>query len=173
MKMATAKSKYPANTNIVHVERILERINDKNTKLTMLEYSEMVYTLVNVYRLKPTWLEKNTEFSLPHIYNLIQLAGMTPKMKSMILSGKIKATDALKILRKAKNENDFIVYATQISKNKVDHRKRENTDEPVFNFADKKLMVKKMVLEILGKDKVKKAKPSTINSLVKTLMATA
>lgn len=175
--MANAKVKTtakPKSKSEMKVEQILATLKDKNIKLSMLEYSDLVNTLVSTYRMKPTVLEKKTNFSLPHIYNLICLGSMTPKMKSMILSGKIKGTDALKILRKAKNESEFIMYAHELSENKVDHRKRDEAvqETPQAKPAtDKKEKVKQLILEILGGGKATKNKTNTINSLVDQLMA--
>lgn len=154
------------------VEQILATLKDKNIKLTMLEYSDLVNTLVSTYRMKPTVVEKKTNFSLPHIYNLIGLGSMTPKMKGMVLSGKIKGTDALKILRKAKNESEFIMYAHELSENKVDLRKRDehSIQEPQKQESGRKAKVKQLIIELLGNDRTME-KTSTINSLVDQLMA--
>jgi len=93
-------------------------------------------------------------------------------MKGMVLSGKIKGTDALKILRKAKNESEFIMYAHELSENKVDLRKRDeyNIQEPQKQESGRKAKVKQLIIELLGKDRTME-KTSTINSLVDQLMA--
>ena len=173
--MANAKVKTiakPKSKSEQKVEQILATITDKNIKLSMLEYSDLVNTLVKTYRLKPTVIEKKTDFSLPHIYNLICLGSMTPRMKAMIVSGKIKATDALKILRRAKNESEFIMYAHEISESKVDLRKRDEVRDAVKTAIapSKKEKVKQLIIEILGSEKATKNRTNTINSLVDQLM---
>lgn len=169
----------PKTKSELKIEQILAAINNENIRLSMLEYADMVNTLVKTYRIKPTYIESNSDLSLPHIYNLIALGEMTPRMKSMIVSGKIKATDALKILRRAKNEGEFIMYAHELSEKKVDHRKRDEREKVAEPEAQpkakkkpaqgKKEKVKKLIMEILGND-ANKSKTSTINSLVDQLM---
>jgi hypothetical protein len=162
------------------VRQIIQTLNDKNIRLSMIEYSNLVHRLISKYRIKPTVLEKLTDFSLPHIYNLHVLGAMTPKMKSMVSSGKIKGTDALKILRKAKNENEFLEYAYQLADTKIDLRKKELKEEPKAARAkaqpkktDRKEKVKQLLMEIMGGNKISKTKHHTINSLVDKLMAVA
>lgn len=162
------------------VQNIFKTLNDKNIKLSMIEYSNLIHTLVEKHRIKPTVIEKNSDFSLPHIYNMISLGGMTPKMKSMVQSGRIKGTDALKILRKSKDEKDFLYYAYELSDSKTDQRKREVKPEakttkqaPSPNNSGKKDKIKQLLMEIIGGDKATKAKTHTINSLVNQLMASA
>jgi hypothetical protein len=172
--MANAKVKTtakPKSKTDQKVEQILATLKDKNIKLSMLEYSDLVNTLVSTYRIKPTVLEKKTNFSLPHIYNLICLGAMSPKMKALIVSGKIKGTDALKILRKAKNESEFIMYAHELSETKVDNRKRDEVQIQQDRSApSRKDKVKQLILEILGNENGDRSKTRTINSLVDQLM---
>lgn len=173
----------PKSKSEQKVEQILEVLRNKNIKLSMLEYSELVTKLVRTHRVKPTFIEENTELSLPHIYNLISLGGMTPMMKDLITSGKIKATDALKILRRAKTEAEFIMYAHELSSSKVDHRKRADYGKPnpakgaskpkpkPNPMKARKEKVKKLIVEILGKDAASdKTKVNTIRTLVDQLM---
>ena len=174
--MANAKVKTiakPKSKSEQKVEQILATITDDTIKLSMLEYSDLVYTLVKTYRMKPTVIEKKTEFSLPHIYNLICLGSMTPRMKAMIISGKIKATDALKILRRAKNESEIIMYAHELSENKVDLRKRDEVRDVVKStiHPSKKDKVKQLIIELLGTENANRSKTNTINTLVDQLMA--
>jgi len=149
------------------VEEILATLKDKNIRLSMLECSEMVHKLVSTYRLKPTFIEKKTNFSLPHIYNLICLGSMTPKMKEMVISGKIKGTDALKILRRAKDEKEFIFYANELSGNKINLRKKE---EPQPDSSERKEKLKVLLNEFIGNAKTNKSRTVTINNLVDQLI---
>lgn len=160
------------------VKQIIQTLNDKNIRLSMIEYSNLVHKLITKFRIKPTVLEKMTDFSLPHIYNLHCLGGMTPKMKSMISSGKIKGTDALKILRKSKSEKEFLTNAYQLADAKIDLRKKEGKDEPKQEKSkaqpksiNKKEKVKQLLMEIIGSGKISKTKHHTIDSLVEQLMA--
>lgn len=162
------------------VQSIFKTLNDKNIKLSMIEYSNLIHTLVDRHRIKPSVIEKNSDFSLPHIYNMISLGGMTPKMKSMIKSGKIKGTDALKILRKSKDEKDFLYYAYELCDSKVDQRKKEAKPESKqaktaggTGNSKRKDKIKQLLLEIVGGDRATKAKTHTINSLVNQLMLSA
>lgn len=177
--MSTEKVKTATKTKVkfpAQVQQIIERINDKNIRLSMMEYSNMVHVLVSKHRIKPTVLEKVTDFSLPHIYNMICLGSMTPKMKSMVVSGKIKGTDALMILRKAKDEKEFLLYAYELADTKIDLRKGKEETKPVrqrtvTRLVDKKEKVKKLLMEIIGKDNLTASKTNTIESLVSKLMA--
>lgn len=178
--MSTEKVKTATKTKAKfgpQVQSILGTLNDKNIKLSMIEYSNLVHILVAKHRIKPTVIEKMTDFSLPHIYNMISLGEMTPKMKSMVESGRIKGTDALKILRKAKDEKEFLYYAYELADTKTDQRKREPKVETktvrqkaMSNITNKKEKVKQLLMEIIGGD-ITKTKTHTINSLVNQLMA--
>lgn len=181
--MSTAKVKTVSKVKSKlgpEVEEIIRVLNDKNIRLSMIEYSNLVHKLFSKHRIKPSVLEKMTEFSLPHIYNLICLGGMTPKMKQMVVKGKIKGTDALKLLRKSKNEEEFLAFAYQLAESKTDSRKKEFKEEtkttkakaePKRNSRNEK--VKQLILEIIGGQKVSKNKHHTISSLVDQLMAVA
>jgi len=113
------KSKSKMSTEILE---IFSKLKDKNVKLSMLKESELVDKLISNFHIKPVVIEKKAKMSLPHIYHMKTLAAMTPKMKALIVSGKIKGTDALSILSKTKDEKKFIEIANKVAEKKVDHR---------------------------------------------------
>jgi hypothetical protein len=78
--------------------------------------------------LKPAIIQKETKLSMPHVYNLINLASMTPRMKAYVKAGKLRGTDALNILRKAKDEKEFVKMAEQLLNSKIDRRLKENKE---------------------------------------------
>lgn len=182
--MTTLNSKLQSGKEKNSPEVIIATLKDKNIKLSMIEYSSLVNKLHSQHRMKPTVIEKKTGFSLPHIYNLISLGAMSDRMKAMIYSGKIKGTDALKLLRKSRNEAEFIKHAKELSKSKVDNRKRETRTLTVVPNAkrdksaavqpkatQRRTKVKKLIVEILGNPKLSKSRSNTIDSLVEQLLA--
>ena len=148
----TAKAKFPAE-----VVEIFSQLKSDEVKLSMLKEATMIKKLASKFHIKPTVIQKQTKLSLPHVYNLINLASISPKMKSYIVSGKIKGTDALKLIRETNGEAEFLQKAEEIAKSKIDRRKKENKLE-AKNPEERKLKIKNLVINFLGKSpKLKQA----------------
>ncbi len=159
------KEKFPAE-----VVEIFSTLKNDGIKLSMLKEATLVKKLTNQYNLKPTVIKKQTKKSLPHVYNLIKLGEMTPKMKAFILSGKIKGTDALKILGKTSNEAEFIKEAQTEAITKIDKRRKENktrvAEKPKVENENKE-KIKELIINFLGKSNPKvKSVDTLVNAIV-------
>lgn len=174
--MATTKTKANGSVSMTQeANEILSTLKNKNIKLPMLKEATLIYKLMNRHNMKPSLIEKKTSRSSSHIYNLINLASMTPKMKALVKAGTIKGTDALSIMRKTNNEEEFIRLAEELSKNKKDMRRKEfkveGKVEQEMGSSEKKERIKKLIMGILGEKKMSKTQNNTINSLVEKLVA--
>lgn len=123
-KAKSVKSKYP--TEVAEIFSQLKK-ND-GVKLSMLQEAALVKKLAAQHKIKPATIQKEIKISVPHVYNLINLASMSPRMKAYIKSGKLAGTDALNILRKSKDEKEFIKMADKLISSKVDRRFKENKE---------------------------------------------
>lgn len=156
-------AKFPAE-----VLEIFDQLKSKDIKLSMLKEAALVNKLTSKHSIKPTVIEKQIKMSLPHIYNLINLASISPKMKAFVKSGKIKGTDALTLLRQSKNESEFIKLAEELAASKVDHRKKENRSLPKERVnEDKNKKIKELVYNFVNLKAPEKSKKT--NELVQAL----
>lgn len=135
--MARTKAKSEKPKFSAEVAEIFSQLKDDGLKLSMLKEAALIKKLSAKHKIKPAIIQKQTRMSLPHVYNLINLASMSPKMKAYVMAGKIKGTDALSILRKAKDENEFVKMAEEIVNNKVDRRFKENKKVSVVSNKKK------------------------------------
>jgi len=128
--MARTKAKSVKPKFSADVAEIFSQLKKKNdgVKLSMLKEATLVKQLSSKHNIKPTIIQKETKLSMPHVYNLINLASMTPRMKSYVKAGKLRGTDALNILRKAKDEKEFVKMAEQLITSKIDRRLKENKE---------------------------------------------
>ena len=125
--MARTKAKSEKPKFSAEVAEIFSQLKKNDgVKLSMLKEATLVKKLSSKHKIKPVMIQKQTKLSLPHVYNLLNLASMTPRMKAYVTAGKLKGTDALTILRKAKDEKEFIKMADEIINSKVDRRLKEN-----------------------------------------------
>lgn len=147
---------------------IFDQLKSSDIKMSMLKEAALINTLTSKHSIKPTVIEKEIKMSLPHIYNLMNLASLSPKMRAYVKSGKIKGTDALSLLRKSKNENEFIQLAEELSKSKIDHRKRENRSAPKEQSKEKQNKIKELVYNFVALKAPEKSKKT--NDLVKALL---
>lgn len=124
MPRTKAKSVNPKFS--AEVAEIFSQLKNDGLKLSMLKEAALIKKLSSKHKIKPVVIQKQTRMSLPHVYNLLNLASMSPKMKAYVMSGKLKGTDAISILRKAKDEKEFVKLAEEVVNNKVDRRLKEN-----------------------------------------------
>ncbi|MEY4571019.1 MAG: hypothetical protein RLZ10_212 [Bacteroidota bacterium] len=134
--MARTKAKSEKPKFSTEVAEIFSQLKNEGLKLSMLKEAALIKKLSAKHKIKPAVIQKQTRMSLPHVYNLINLASMSPKMKAYVMAGKLKGTDALAILRKAKDEKEFVKLADEVVNNKVDRRLKEN--KKVVSTASKK-----------------------------------
>ena len=137
MPRTRAKSEKPKFS--AEVAEIFSQLKNDGLKLSMLKEAALIKKLSAKHKIKPAVIQKQTRMSLPHVYNLINLASMSPRMKAYVLSGKIKGTDALALLRKAKDEKEFVKLADEIVNNKIDRRLKENRKATVNGSKKKEL----------------------------------
>lgn len=123
-KAKSVKSKY--STEVAEIFSQLKK-ND-GVKLSMLQEAALVKKLASQHNLKPVEIQKGAKISVPQIYNLMNIASMSPKMKAYVKSGKLCGTDALNIFRKAKDEKEFVKIADKLISTKVDRRFKNNKD---------------------------------------------
>ena len=124
MARTRAKSEKPKFS--AEVAGIFSQLKNDGLKLSMLKEAALIKKLSAKHKIKPAIIQKQTKMSLPHVYNLINLASMSPRMKAYVMAGKIRGTDALAILRKAKDEKEFVKMADEVVNNKIDRRLKEN-----------------------------------------------
>jgi len=138
--MARTKAKSVKPKFSADVAEIFSQLKKKNdgVKLSMLKEATLVKQLSSKHNIKPTIIQKETKLSMPHVYNLINLASMTPRMKSYVKAGKIRGTDALNILRKAKDEKEFVKMAEQLINSKIDRRLKENKEDTALRLRQRK-----------------------------------
>ncbi len=169
MKTKSSNSSVKSGAN-----EIVSTLKDKNIRLTMMKEASLIHALVKKHNMKPSIIQKKTSLSPSHIYNLMHLASMTPKMKKMVQSGLIKGTDALALLRKSSGEEEFIKNAEKLAKSKIDMRKKEFKKKIVETDPEsKKKRIKELILGVLGETKLSKSKNNTIDSLVEQLVTEA
>lgn len=113
----SAKPKFSAT-----VLEIFSKLKDRSVKLPMLQQAVLLDKLANEHRIKINVIQKKVNRSLPYVYSLLNLASMTPKMKMYITSGKIKGTDALELIRKSKDEKEFIKLAEKLIQQKKESK---------------------------------------------------
>ncbi len=127
--MARTKAKSVKPKFSAEVAEIFSQLKKNDgVKLSMLKEATLIKQLSTKHKLKPAIIQKETKLSMPHVYNLINLASMTPRMKAYVKAGKLRGTDALSILRKAKDEKEFIKMADQLLNSKIDRRLKENKE---------------------------------------------
>jgi hypothetical protein len=196
--MARTKAKSVKPKFSEEVKEIFSQLKNDGIKMSMLKEATLVHKLTEKHNIKPTVIEKEAKFSLPHVYNLIRLASVPTSLKSYIKSGKLKGTDVLNIIRKAKSEKDFVKMAEKIALSKIDRRLKENrepstasskkneisTNEPkrgrgrprkenvvlTDNVSGRKEKIKNLILNYLGK-KITKTQNNSLDSLVESLIA--
>lgn len=170
----TMKTKISNSSGKQGPSEIVSTLKDKNIRLTMLKEASLIQTLVKKFNMKPSLIQKKTNLSPSHIYNLMHLASMTPRMKKLVQSGVIKGTDALALLRKSSGEEEFIKNAEKLAKAKIDMRRKEFKQKATeLNPEDKKKKIKEIILSVLGEEKLSKNKSNTINSLIEELINNA
>jgi hypothetical protein len=123
-KAKSVKPKFSAEV----VEIFSQLKKNDGVKLSMLKEATLIKQLSTKHKLKPAIIQKETKLSMPHVYNLINLASMSPRMKAYVKAGKLRGTDALNILRKAKDEKEFVKMAEQLLNSKIDRRLKENKE---------------------------------------------
>lgn len=171
MKTKSKSSNSPVNEG---ANEILSTLKDKNIRLTMMKEASLIHTLTKKHNMKPSLIQKKTNLSYSHIYNLLNLASMTPKMKALVKSGQIKGTDALAILRSSSSEEEFIKNAEKLAKSKIDMRRKEFKKKALqVNPEDRKKKIKELIMNVLGDAKLSKSKTNTIDSLVEQLVSSA
>jgi len=196
--MARTKAKSVKSKFSEEVKEIFSQLKNDGIKMSMLKEATLVHKLNEKHNIKPTVIEKEAKLSLPHVYNLIRLASVPTSLKSYIKSGKLKGTDVLNIIRKAKSEKDFVKMAEKIASSKIDRRLKENrepstapanknevsTNEPkrgrgrprkenivlTDNVSGRKEKIKNLILNYLGK-KITKTQNNSLDSLVESLIA--
>jgi len=196
--MARTKAKSVKSKFSEEVKEIFSQLKNDGIKMSMLKEATLVHKLTEKHNIKPTVIEKEAKLSLPHVYNLIRLASVPTSLKSYIRSGKLKGTDVLNIIRKAKSEKDFVKMAEKIASSKIDRRLKENrepstapanknevsTNEPkrgrgrprkenivlTDNVSGRKEKIKNLILNYLGK-KITKTQNNSLDSLVESLIA--
>jgi hypothetical protein len=196
--MARTKAKSVKPKFSEEVKEIFSQLKNDGIKMSMLKEATLVHKLTEKHNIKPTIIEKEAKLSLPHVYNLIRLASVPTSLKSYIKSGKLKGTDVLNIIRKAKSEKDFVKMAEKIALSKIDRRLKENrepstapanknevsTNEPkrgrgrprkenvvlTDNVSGRKEKIKNLILNYLGK-KITKTQNNSLDSLVESLIA--
>lgn len=196
--MARTKAKSVKLKFSEEVKEIFSQLKNDGIKMSMLKEATLVHKLTEKHNIKPTVIEKEAKLSLPHVYNLIRLASVPTSLKSYIRSGKLKGTDVLNIIRKAKSEKDFVKMAEKIASSKIDRRLKENrepstasskkneisTNEPkrgrgrprkenvvlTDNVSGRKEKIKNLILNYLGK-KITKTQNNSLDSLVESLIA--
>jgi hypothetical protein len=196
--MARTKAKSVKPKFSEEVKEIFSQLKNDGIKMSMLKEATLVHKLTEKHNIKPTVIEKEAKLSLPHVYNLIRLASVPTSLKSYIKSGKLKGTDVLNIIRKAKSEKDFVKMAEKIALSKIDRRLKENrepstasskkneisTNEPkrgrgrprkenvvlTDNVSGRKEKIKNLILNYLGK-KITKTQNNSLDSLVESLIA--
>lgn len=196
--MARTKAKSVKLKFSEEVKEIFSQLKNDGIKMSMLKEATLVHKLTEKHNIKPTVIEKEAKLSLPHVYNLIRLASVPTSLKSYIKSGKLKGTDVLNIIRKAKSEKDFVKMAEKIASSKIDRRLKENrepstassknneisTNEPkrgrgrprkenvvlTDNVSGRKEKIKNLILNYLGK-KITKTQNNSLDSLVENLIA--
>lgn len=196
--MARTKAKSVKLKFSEEVKEIFSQLKNDGIKMSMLKEATLVHKLTEKHNIKPTVIEKEAKLSLPHVYNLIRLASVPTSLKSYIRSGKLKGTDVLNIIRKAKSEKDFVKMAEKIASSKIDRRLKENrepstasskkneisTNEPkrgrgrprkenvvlTDNVSGRKEKIKNLILNYLGK-KITKTQNNSLDSLVENLIA--
>jgi hypothetical protein len=127
--MARTKAKSVKPKFSAEVAEIFSQLKKNDgVKLSMLKEATLIKQLSTKHKLKPAVIQKETKLSMPHVYNLINLASMSPRMKAYVKAGKLRGTDALSILRKAKDEKEFIKMADQLLNSKIDRRLKENKE---------------------------------------------
>jgi hypothetical protein len=126
--MARTKAKSVKPKFSAEVAEIFSQLKNDGVKLSMLQEAALVKKLSTKHSIKPAVIQKQMKMSLPHVYNLINLASMSPRMKAYVMSGKLKGTDALSLMRKAKDEKEFVKLAEELVSNKVDRRLKSNRD---------------------------------------------
>ena len=134
--MARTKAKSLKPKFSAEVAEIFSQLKSNDVKLSMLKEATLVKKLSSKHNIKPVVIQKQTKMSLPHVYNLVRLASMSPRMRAYVMSGKIGGTEALNILRKAKDEKDFIRLADEIVGSKIDRRLKEHRNTPVDKKKD-------------------------------------
>jgi hypothetical protein len=134
--MARTKAKSVKPKFSAEVAEIFSQLKSNDVKLSMLKEATLVKKLSSKHNIKPVVIQKQTKMSLPHVYNLVRLASMSPRMRAYVMSGKIGGTEALNILRKAKDEKDFIRLADEIAGSKIDRRLKENRNATVDKKKD-------------------------------------
>jgi hypothetical protein len=196
--MARTKAKSVKPKFSEEVKEIFSQLKNDGIKMSMLKEATLVHKLTEKHNIKPTIIEKEAKLSLPHVYNLIRLASVPTSLKSYIKSGKLKGTDVLNIIRKAKSEKDFVKMADKIVASKIDRRLKENrepstapanknevsTNEPkrgrgrprkeniisTDNISGRKEKIKDLILNYLGK-KITKSQNNSLDLLVENLIA--
>ena len=162
-KRSSKLAKFPTE-----VLEIFSQLKSSDIKLSMLKEATLISKLTSKHSIKPTVIQKEIKMSLPHIYNLMNLASLSPKMRAYVQSGRIKGTDALSILRKTNNEAEFIKEAEELAKSKIDHRKKENRSIPKEqDQTEKKEKIKELVYNFVNLKSPEKSKKT--NDLVKAL----
>lgn len=127
--MARTKAKSVKPKFSAEVAEIFSQLKKNDgVKLSMLKEATLVKQLSSKHKIKPAIIQKETKLSMPHVYNLINLASMSPRMKAYVKAGKLRGTDALNILRKAKDEKEFVKMADQLITSKIDRRLKENKE---------------------------------------------
>ena len=151
------------------VLEIFDQLKSSDIKLSMIKEATLINKLTAKHHIKPTVIQKQIKMSLPHIYNLKHLAALSPKMKAYVISGKIKGTDALSILRQTNNESEFLKMAEELTTSKIDHRKKENRTLPTIeDQTQKKERIKKLVYGFVNLKSPEKSKKA--NELVEALV---
>lgn len=163
--MARTKAKSEKPKFSTEVAEIFSQLKNEGLKLSMLKEAALIKKLSSKHKIKPAVIQKQTRMSLPHVYNLINLASMSPKMKAYVMAGKLKGTDALSILRKAKDEKEFVKLADEIVNNKIDRRLKEN--KKVAIASPNKKIVEPVNQPKKGRGRPRKQETATIVETVK------
>lgn len=124
--MSKTKAKSGQEKFSAKVLEIFSKLKNKSVKLPMLEQAILVNKLSKEHKLPVDTIYKKSKKSFPYVYNLLNLAQMSPKMKNYVMSGKIKGSDAIKLLRVSKEEKEFIKNAEALIAEKK-QSKTENT----------------------------------------------
>lgn len=162
-KRSSRLAKFPQE-----VLEIFDQLKSSDIKLSMLKEATLINKLTSKHNIKPTVIQKQIKMSLPHIYNLKNLAALSPKMRAYVRSGKIKGTDALSILRQTNSETEFLKMAEELAISKIDHRKKENRALPrEEDQIQRQEKIKELVYKFINLKSPEKSKKA--NELVEAL----
>lgn len=176
------KMKIKNSKTVVHEKKaandLLDKIRHNTGQFDMLETSKIVAKLHNDFAIKAKDFQEKfgIEISSPHVYNMLKLANLPPKVEALIKAGKIKPSTVVhKVRKRQKPEVLLALVENEIQKMEIEAEKearrleKENNNQKKTEILQTNLA--KTLQKYLGGKNVSSRKLNEIVGIVQQSLA--